>query len=162
VQGSGQNDAAVWASLARAALVADPEDTFAREVLARPAEVSAVEREDVVSYLSAILEDGLYGMPETVSSYESSLAELRARDAKLRTFALVALALSGLALVATIGRRGFAASVRATEILTQAGLERRFVRRSERRGDLSVLVSSLLLLLLFSLIAIYVIVRART
>ena len=112
------------------------------------------------AYLSALLDSGIYELPAPVSGYAASLARSRARQQQLRSMALLALALGAGALAFSIGRSGWSAGQRAS--LVSALGDASAARRARMRSLLVVAASVCSLLLVFVVLALYVVARGGT
>jgi hypothetical protein len=144
-------------ALARAALVADGGDLLARAV-ARDADHFAGDLANTASYLAAMLEEGIYAQPIAESSLPAALARLEHERGRLRTYALVALALTALMLGLLVARRGLRAGAEARRILVDAG-SLAPPRRSLMLLRVAAVVASLLFV--FVAIAIYLVARGQ-
>jgi hypothetical protein len=110
-------------------------------------------------YLLALLESDLVVYPPAVTGREDNAARQRASLRRVRVFALLALALGGIALALSVGRSGLRASQRAGVILSEAGQDPAALRRARRRSVLAVIASALALLLVFVVVGLYVLAR---
>jgi hypothetical protein len=159
-----QSLSAALAALARSALALDDSDELARVLRADP---NAASREATsasaltASYLLAIHDEGLYATPSAVSGLPQAQLELATLREGHRKLGLLVLALCALALAALVAERGITSSAEAQAVLAAAGSDA-LAQRRQRVRSLLLLVSTVAsLLLLFALVAVYVIVRGR-
>jgi hypothetical protein len=143
-------------ALARAAQRVESDDAVVRASLADP---SSHGDRATLAYLAALLEAGIVEMPRAISGYAGSLAQLSDRQARLRNLSLLALLLGGIALALSVGRRGFLAGARARDLLVRESLDPQFGRRARWRSLVLVGASVLSLMLVFAVIALYVLAR---
>lgn len=151
-QESPQQVAAAWAG---AAVAQDPDDWLARKCMAEP---GLCEDEAALEYLAAIVETGLLPLPEAATGYAARLEQARQQNARMRWMALLALCLGAVGLVLSVGRTGVSAGVRASQLLSE---DPGAARRAHRRGLLLSAASALSLLLVFAVLALYVLARGR-
>ena len=142
--------------LAREARAFDPSDDFAKRC--------AVDHErcsdpGAAAYLSAVLESGIFEPPTAASGYPAAVTQLRERQSRLRNLSLVALAFGALSLALSIGRRGLSAGARSRAFLTPQSLDPRFNQRARLRSLAVVVASVFSLVLVFVVIALYVMAR---
>lgn len=155
----GEPPSAALVALATAAQKIDPSDAFVAHVLAHADAIDAPAFPASFGYLAAVLEDGIVPRPRAATGYAEARAQLSETQARLRWLALLALALGAVGLALAVGQRGLEASARASQILVQAGEDERTAKRAELRAVLATLASVLGLLLVFAVIALYVIAR---
>jgi hypothetical protein len=144
---------AVPAGLLAAAKRSAPEDAFARSCGVGP---EACAGPAALRYLSALLESGLAPLPLAQTGYAESLARVRAARARMRTLALIALALGGTGLVLSIGHSGMRAGRRVSLLLDG---DPAAARRARLRSVVLVTASTGALVLVFSVLALYVAAR---
>lgn len=152
-----EQDGDVLATLARAALVAAPDDAFAQAVAQNPTPHVTAFRASA-GYLLALLEEGVVRQPAPASSLPAALDRLERERGRVHTYALVALAATALALTLLVARRGMRGGAEADRILTEAGS-----LRPPRRAFLLLRVAAVVasLLLAFAVIAVYLVLRIR-
>jgi hypothetical protein len=156
IRAPGETAAHVASALAREARALDGGDPFVQECLADPDTATAPA---TLAYLAALLESGVIEPPPAATGYADSSTHLRERQARLRNLSLLALALGGLSLALTIGRRGLSAGVRARALLLRESLDPEFCRRTRWRSLALVVASALSLVLVFVVIGLYVLAR---
>jgi hypothetical protein len=156
VRAPGETAAQVASALAREAREIDVGDPFVQECMANP---DTANDPAALAYLAAVLENGVIEPPPAATGYADSLTQLRERQGRLRNLSLLALALGGLSLVLTIGRRGLSAGVRARALLLRESLDPEFGRRTRWRSLTLVVASVLSLVLVFVVIGLYVLAR---
>jgi hypothetical protein len=121
--------------------------------------LSAADHGLAMRYLLAAVETDLVIYPAMITGYAQSLFRQSEARAEVRVVALAALLIAGLGLAAFVGRRGLRASERASAILLEAGQDPETSERSHLRGISVVLASVLALLLVFAVVALYVMAR---
>jgi hypothetical protein len=139
--------------LLAAAKRAAPEDALVRTCGTQP---EACAGPAALRYLGALLERGLAALPLAQTGYAESLARVRAERARMRTLALIALALGGTGLVLSIGHSGMRAGRRVSLLLDA---DPAAARRARLRSVLLVTASAGALVLVFSVLALYVAAR---
>lgn len=160
----GQSPADELATLAVSSLAIDGGDELARVLRADPSAASlehAPPSALTASYLLAIHDEGLYATPSAVSSLPLAELELASRREGHRKLGLLVLALCALALAALVAERGLRSSAEARAVLAAAGSDAAAQRRQRARSVLELVSTVASLLLLFALVAVYVIVRAK-
>jgi hypothetical protein len=149
----GERDEQVAAAWARAALQSEPDDRFVRGCAAQPAlcvEPSALE------YLAATQEAGILPPPEAVTAYATRQQHAREQRARLRWLALCALGLGAIGLALSVSRSGLRAGVRASQLFSE---DPGSARRARVRSVVMSAASALSLLLVFAVLALYVLAR---
>ena len=141
------------AALLTAARRSAPDDALLRACSAAPA---ACQDAAAQRYLAALLETGLSQLPVAQTGYAASLARVREQRARMRTLALIALALGGTGLILSIGQSGVRAGQRISLLLVG---DPGAVRRARLRSLLLVAASVASLVLVFSVLALYVVAR---
>jgi hypothetical protein len=154
----GESDGSVLARLARAASERDPDDLLARAVGEQP-QAHIPDFAPTARYLLALLDSGLFALPEPVSGHPRALARLEAARSRARKLALFALALCALTLGLHVAQRGLSAADEANRLMAAAGEEAGRLDRQRLRMTLRVLATVSSLLLAFAAIAAYVIAR---
>jgi hypothetical protein len=154
-----ENRSVVLATLAQHVIAAQPDNLLARRIAEHAA--GFVERDfaGYSAWLLASLEDGLIRLPDSVSSYPTSLNELAEKRSRLRMYCLVALLLSAIVAVSLIARRGLHASARARDIMEDAGDPEAHSRARRTRMTLTVIASAASIAVAFVAIALYVLAR---
>lgn len=152
-----EQDGDVLATLARAALVAAPDDAFAQTVAQNPTPHVPAFRASA-GYLLALLEEGVVPQPAPTSSLPAALDRLERERGRVHNYALAALAATALALTLLVARRGMRGGAEADRILTEAGS-----LHPPRRAFLLLRVAAVVasLLLAFAAIAVYLVLRIR-
>ena len=153
-----ESDASVLARLARAVLEREPDDALAQQVRAAP-DPYTEQLGPTAGYLLAALDGDLLTLPQSISGYPRALALQEATNARVRRYALFALALCALSIGLIVAQRGFAAAGEAGRVMAQAGEVPQRVERQRLRMALRVLATVSSLLLAFAAIAAYVIAR---
>jgi hypothetical protein len=171
-----ESAADVLDALASSALRIDPDDALARAL--READ-GAIADDDFASasgsanaalegphalardYLLALHDEGLFDPPRAASSLPRAQLELAAESARHRKLGLLVLALCAVALVALVAERGLSSSTQARSLLAAAGSDAAVQQRQRLRSVLSLVSVVAALLLVFALVAVYVIVRGR-
>jgi hypothetical protein len=156
VRAAGETETQIAGALAREAHRNDADDDFAKACLANPALAATPA---ALAYLAALTETGIFETPATATGYADSLSLLRERQLRLRNLSLLALTLGGLSLALRIGGRGLSAGARARALLLQESCDPEFGRRTRWRSLIVVAASVLSLLLVFVVIALYVLAR---
>jgi hypothetical protein len=111
--------------------------------------------------LLAILDEGLLSPPTAVSGLPRAELQQAAAREQHQKLGILVLALCAVALAALLAERGVTSSTEAQALLTAAGSDLA-ARRRQRVRSLLALVSAVAgLLLIFALIAVYVVVRGR-
>ena len=108
---------------------------------------------------TAALDGDLFALPQPISGYPRAIALQRATNARVRRYALFALALCALSIGLIVAQRGLKAAGEAGRLMAQAGEAERLVERQRQRMTLRVLATVSSLLLAFAAIAAYVIAR---
>jgi hypothetical protein len=147
-----QQMAAAWAHEAQQLA---PDDRFANACVAHPERCSDA---NTLEYLAATAEIGLLALPRPVTSYAARLERAREQAVRMRWLALAALSLGAVGLVLSVGRSGVSAGVRASLLFLD---DPRAARRARLRSLLLTAASALSLLLVFALLALYVLARGR-
>lgn len=157
LRGANETAEQIAAALAAAAEPFAPSDAVVLRCKRAPSECSAP---GWGAYLAALLDAGIYELPPAVSGYAASLARSRERQQQLRSMALLALALGAGALAFSIGRSGWTAGQRASLV---SGLGDASAARSARMRSLLVVAASVCsLVLVFVVLALYVVARGGT
>jgi hypothetical protein len=142
--------AAIWA---RAAQQLAPDDRFARACATAPERCTNAS---ALEYLAATSEIGLLQLPSPVSGYALRLERSREQATRMRWLALAALCLGAVGLVLSVGRTGVRAGVRVSLLFLD---DPRAARRARLRSVLLTAASALSLLLVFAVLALYVLAR---
>jgi hypothetical protein len=153
IRGAGEGDAQVAAVWARAAVQLEPEDRFLRDCAAQPeacADTASLE------YLAATLETGLLSLPAPVTAYAARQERALEQKARMRWLALCALCLGAVGLALSVSRTGLRAGVRASQLFAD---DPATARRARQRSMLISAASALSLLLVFAVLALYVLAR---
>jgi hypothetical protein len=158
IRAPGETAIQCASTLAHAARKADAADRFAADCSAN-ANADACSEPAALEYLAALLENGIIEAPPAATGYADSLTLLRERQARLRNLSLLALAVGGLSLAIRIGRRGLSAGARARALLLRESRDPEFGRRTRWRSIGLVAASVFSLLLVFVVIALYVLAR---
>ena len=156
VRAPGETDTQIVSALAREAQGLDANDRFAEACLANP---ELGDTPAALAYLAALMETGIIEAPPPATGYADSLSLLRERQLRLRNLSLLALALGGLSLALRIGGRGLSAGQRARAFLLRESHDPEFGRRTRWRSHILVAASVLSLVLVFAVIALYVLAR---
>jgi len=170
----GQSPADELAALATSAIAFDGSDELARTLRTDPDAVArdrpstaapdwTPERARSLAsrYLLAIHDEGLYATPRAVSGLPQAQLEHAALREGHRRLGLLVLALCALALAALVAERGLTSSAEARAVLAAAGSDAAAQRRQRARSWLHLVSTVASLLLLFALVAVYVIVRGQ-
>ena len=111
---------------------------------------------NVLEYLGATADIGLLSLPRPVTSYAARLERAREQTTRMRWLALGALCLGAVGLVLSVGRSGVSAGVRASLLFLD---DPRAARRARLRSLLLTAVSAVSLLMVFAVLALYVLAR---
>ena len=130
-----------------------PEDSLVRACKDLP---ELCRSEAAQRYLAALLETGLAALPEARTSFQESVARVREQRARMRTLALIALVLGGTGLVLSIGQSGVRAGQRVSLLFEN---DPGAARRARLRAAVLVAASAASLVLVFSVLALYVVAR---
>jgi hypothetical protein len=149
VQGGG----APATAFARAAQQLTPDDRFVRACLAAP---QLCSDPNAIEYLAASADIGLLALPRPVTSYAARLEHAREQATRMRWLALVALGLGATGLALSVGRSGVSAGVRVSLLFLD---DPRAARRARIRSVLLTTASALSLLMVFVVLALYVLAR---
>jgi hypothetical protein len=142
--------AAAWA---RAAQQLAPDDRFVNACVAHPEHCTDA---NILEYLAATADIGLLELPRPVTSYAARLEHAREQAVRMRWLALAALSLGAVGLVLSVGRSGVSAGVRASLLFLD---DPRAARRARMRSVLLTAASALSLLMVFAVLALYVLAR---
>jgi hypothetical protein len=157
VRDASESDDAVAAALAGAAVARGlGDDPLVRRCTQLPDRCTAPA---TLSYMMGVLEAGLWPLPPVVTGYADAVARTRERQAYMRTLALLALALGGASLALSIGRTGVTAGLRASQLLADVAENPRQLRRARLRSFALVAASVGSLVLVFVVLALYVLAR---
>ena len=148
-----QAQADALAVLLAAARRSAPEDPLARACSDQPEACGSAAAQ---RYLAALLETGLVPLPTARTGFADSVARVRAQRARMRTIALIALLLGGTGLALSIGHSGVRAGQRVSLLLEG---DPGAARRARLRSLLLVVASAGSLVLVFSVLALYVVAR---
>ena len=130
-----------------------PEDSLVRACKDLP---ELCRSEAARRYLAALLETGLAALPEARTGFQESVARVREQRARMRTLALIALVLGGTGLVLSIGQSGVRAGQRVSLLFEN---DPGAARRARLRAAVLVAASAASLVLVFSVLALYVVAR---
>jgi hypothetical protein len=156
---AGQDDNGALEAVARYASRAFDDDAYARSVASHPERFAASDLQKQVAFLLARAESLLVPPPAPAASLPAQQAALDRKREVLRNYALVVLALAGLALSVYVLLRGLGAASRARAIMIAAG-DRTAGRGLERaRATLTVLAAALCVALVFAAAAMFVMAR---
>ena len=153
VRGAHEPSEQIALAFARAAQQLAPDDRFVRECLTQPQQCSDP---NAIEYLAASADIGLLALPRPVTSYAARLESAREQAARMRWLALAALFLGALGLVLSVGRSGVSAGVRVSLLFLD---DPRAARRAKVRSILLTAASALSLLMVFGVVALYVLAR---
>jgi len=153
VRGANEPPEEIALAFARAAQQLAPDDRFVRECLTHPQPCSDA---NAIEYLAASADIGLLALPRPVTSYAARLEHARAQAARMRWLALGALCLGALGLVLSVGRSGVSAGVRVSLLFLD---DPRAARRAKIRSMLLTAASAVSLLMVFGVLALYVLAR---
>ncbi|MET0387639.1 MAG: hypothetical protein ABW321_16840 [Polyangiales bacterium] len=154
LQAPGETAAATTAALVQAAHQSAPDDALVRACRAQGARCEPSLAQE---YLVAILEGGLAPSPAIANGHPERVDRLRERRATLRSLALGALVLGALGLALSIGQSGMTAGVRASQLLSD---DPAHARRARLRAAVRVAASVGSLVMVFVVLALYVLARA--
>jgi hypothetical protein len=140
-------------AFARAAQQLAPDDRFVRECLAQPQLCSDA---NAIEYLAASADIGLLALPRPVTSYAARLEHAREQANRMRWLALAALGLGAAGLALSVGRSGVSAGVRVSLLFLD---DPRAARRARIRSILLTTASAVSLLMVFVVLALYVLAR---
>jgi hypothetical protein len=154
-----ETTSAALTAIARDVRTIAPEDALARRVL----EPDAVfdDAEPVARYLLARLDAGVASLPRPSSSLTIDLQRMAIERARLRKWALFAIALCALALGLLVAQRGLRAATQASQLMAAAGEDARGLDRQRLRMVLRVLGTVTSLLLAFAAIGVYMVARSH-
>lgn len=124
-----------------------------------PAALSPNELDLFATFLAAYFEGGVLELPPAVGDRGAAVARLARQRRRLAGLVLVAVALSGAAIVLQVARGGLAAAGQAQALLRDAGTTPVQLARDRRKHLWSLGLSLLALLLAFLAIALYVVLR---
>ncbi len=161
VRTPGEPPAQVLRTLAEAARTIDPGDLFVTRVRNASGAVDESSFPAALGYLAAIVENGVVVQPAAATGFAAARARLTEAQTRMRWLALIALALGGVALALSVGKRGLEAGDRISELLVSAGQDAATARRAHLRSRLATIASALALLLVFVVVALYVIARGN-
>ena len=153
VRSPNEPEQQIVAAFARAARELAPDDRFVRACLHEPELCSDA---NVIEYLAATADIGLLALPRPVTSYAARLSRAREQAARMRWLALVALCLGALGLALSVGRSGVSAGVRVSLLFLD---DPRAARRARLRAILLTSASAVSLLMVFGVLALYVLAR---
>jgi hypothetical protein len=153
VRGAQEPLEQIAVAFARVAQQLAPDDRFVRECLARPQLCSDA---NAIEYLAAAADIGLLALPRPVTSYAARLEHAREQAARMRWLALGALCLGALGLALSVGRSGVSAGVRVSLLFLD---DPRAARRAKVRSMLLTAASAVSLLMVFGVLALYVLAR---
>jgi hypothetical protein len=143
----------IAAAFARAAQQLAPDDRFVTECLARPENCTDA---NTIEYLAATADIGLLALPRPVTSYAARLERAREQATRMRWLALLALCLGAVGLALSVGRSGVSAGVRVSLLFLD---DPRAARRARIRSILLTAASAASLLMVFVVLALYVLAR---
>jgi hypothetical protein len=153
VRGASAPEQQIATAFARAAQPLAPDDRFVRECLAEPQLCSDA---NALEYLAASADIGLLALPRPVTSYAARLEHAREQATRMRWLALAALGLGATGLALSVGRSGVSAGVRVSLLFLD---DPRAARRARIRSVLLTAASALSLLMVFVVLALYVLAR---
>jgi hypothetical protein len=159
-RGPDESDTDVLERLARAVLLAHPDDAFARGIASGGAHVDASGFETRARYLLAALDTGILALPEAVSGYPRAMARLEAARKRVRKLALLVLVLCAIMVGLLVLARGLSAAGVARRVMSEAGEEPGRLGRQRARMIVRVLAAVSSVLILFAAIAAYVVARS--
>lgn len=143
----------IAAAFARAAQQLVPDDRLVRACVAQPEQC---RDPNAIEYLAASADLGLLSLPRPVTSYAARLERAREQAARMRWLALAALCLAAMGLVLSLGRSGVSAGVRVSQLFLD---DPRAARRAKVRSVLLTAASALSLVMVFVVLALYVLAR---
>jgi hypothetical protein len=153
VRGADEPMEHVVSAWAVAALQLAPDDRFASQCLGHP---ELCTDTNALEYLAATADIGLLSLPRPVTSYTARLGRAREQATRMRWLALAALCLGAVGLVLSVGRSGVSAGVRVSLLFLD---DPRAARRARLRSLLLTGASALSLLMVFVVLALYVLAR---
>lgn len=153
IRGAAEPAEHVAAAWARAALQLAADDRFAQHCLAEPQQCTDA---NALEYLAATADLGLLSLPHPVTSYAARLERAREQSVRMRWLALGALCLGAVGLALSVGRSGVSAGVRASLLFLD---DPRAARRARLRSMLLTAASAVSLLMVFAVLALYVLAR---
>jgi hypothetical protein len=153
VRGGTESEAQIAAAWARAAAQLEPDDRFVKRCKAEPESCGDAPS---LQYLAATSELGLLSLPPPVTGYAARVERARQQAARMRWLALAALCLGAIGLALSVGRSGVSAGVRVSQLFAD---DPRAAARLRLRSMLLTAASALSLLLVFAVLALYVLAR---
>ncbi|HET8933590.1 MAG TPA: hypothetical protein VFN67_09130 [Polyangiales bacterium] len=153
IRGANEPAEHVASQWARAAVQLAPDDKLAIQCVSHP---ELCTDENAIEYLAATADIGLLALPRPVTSYAARLERAREQTTRMRWLALGALCLGAVGLVLSVGRSGVSAGVRASLLFLD---DPRAARRARLRSMLLTAASAVSLLMVFAVLALYVLAR---
>jgi hypothetical protein len=140
-------------AFARAAQQLEPDDRLVHLCATQPERCTDA---NTLEYLASSADIGLLELPRPVTSYAARLASAREQTTRMRWLALAALCLGAVGLVLSVGRSGVSAGVRVSLLFLD---DPRAARRARLRSMLLTAASAVSLLMVFAVLALYVLAR---